>query len=147
MMKSRFEPRLPRMSSWKNSILHNLDLNSGPLEWARILSLNHQSKITKINISFIQNCHSCRFGRFVSWTGVFPWTALWALYVSGFDGPMSKNLLLMQGSRVEILSVKFIIFSCWHPRETRFKFGFHSSLWDIICGIWNWVWLVPFGIM
>jgi hypothetical protein len=31
-----------------------------------------------------------------------------------------------------------IFFSCWHPWETRFKSGFHSSFWDFIYGIWNW---------
>ncbi len=35
-------------------------------------------------------------------------------------------------------SVNFIIFSCWHPWETRFKSGFHSFFWDFICGIWKW---------
>ncbi len=29
-MKTRFEPRLPRMSSWKNITLHTLNSNSGP---------------------------------------------------------------------------------------------------------------------
>ncbi len=48
-------------------------------------------------------------------TEIFTWTALWKLYVSGFDGPMSKNFLLMQASRVWFLGVKFNMFSCWHP--------------------------------
>jgi hypothetical protein len=34
-MKTRFEPRLPRMSSWKK--LHTLDLNSGPLHVWQVL--------------------------------------------------------------------------------------------------------------
>ncbi len=55
---------------------------------------------------------------------------------SRLAGPMSKYLIL--GYRVRILSEKFYIFSCWHPCETRFKSGFHSSFWDFICGIWNW---------
>jgi hypothetical protein len=46
-------------------------------------------------------------------------------------------VFLMQGSPVQILGVKYNIFSCWHPWETRFKSGFHRSFWDFICGIWN----------
>ncbi len=33
-MKTRFEPRLPRMSSWNK--LHNLDLNSGTLQMLQV---------------------------------------------------------------------------------------------------------------
>ncbi len=51
---------------------------------------------------------------------------------------MSKYLVLMQESWVQNPGVKFNIFSCWHPWETRFKSGFHSSFWDLICGIWSW---------
>ncbi len=31
-----------------------------------------------------------------------------------------------------------IFFHADIPWETRFKYGFHSSFWDFICGIWNW---------
>ncbi len=31
IMKTRFEPRPPGMSSWKNNELHTLDFNTGPL--------------------------------------------------------------------------------------------------------------------
>jgi hypothetical protein len=75
------------------------------------------------------------FGRFVPSTGIFTSTALWKLYVSGFDSPISKYLQLMQGSWVRILCVNFITFSSWHP---WFKSGFHSSFWDFIFGIWKW---------
>ncbi len=51
---------------------------------------------------------------------------------------MSKYIQLLQGSWVRILCVNFNIFSCWHPWETRFKSGFHSSFWDFIYGIWYW---------
>ncbi len=42
-MKTRFEPRLPRMSSWKSNKHNILDLNSDPLaSQAGILPLDHQ---------------------------------------------------------------------------------------------------------
>jgi hypothetical protein len=118
-----------------------------PAYEASIFSLDHQSwfRFPHINISSIQNyqglilaSHFYWFGRFVPWTGIFTWTALWETFVSGFCGPMSKYLQLMQGSWVQILGVNFNIFSCWHPWESRFKSGLYSSFWYFICGIWKW---------
>jgi hypothetical protein len=44
-MKTRFEPRLPRMSSWKSNKHNTLELNSGPLaSEASILPLDHQTR-------------------------------------------------------------------------------------------------------
>ncbi len=46
-MKTRFEPRLPRMSSWKSNKHDTLALNSGPLaSYASILPLDHHSWYT-----------------------------------------------------------------------------------------------------
>jgi hypothetical protein len=43
-MKARFEPSLPRMSSWKSNKHNTLDFNSGPLASnASILPLDHHS--------------------------------------------------------------------------------------------------------
>ncbi len=43
-MKTRFEPRLPRMSSWKSHKYNTLDLNLGPLaSQASIMPLDHLS--------------------------------------------------------------------------------------------------------
>ncbi len=119
-----------------------------PAYVASIYSLDHQSRYQRfphINISSIQNYqglilagHFFCFGRFVPSTGIFRSTALWELYASGLGGPMSTYLQLVQGSWVRTLSVNFNNFSCWHPWETRFKSGFHSSFWDFICGIWKW---------
>ncbi len=100
---------------------------------ASVLSLDHQSsyqRLPHINISSIQNSFLL-----VTFTGL---TALWDIYLSGFGSLMSKYLQLLQGFWVRILGVNFKIFSCWHPWETRFKSGFHSSFWDLICGIWKW---------
>ncbi len=36
IMKTRFEPRLPRLSSWKSIIHHTLYLNSGPLHKMKV---------------------------------------------------------------------------------------------------------------
>ncbi len=127
IMKTKFEPRLPRMS-WKN------------IKFQVFCPWTIKAIYYLILVPFrtTKACHSCRFGRFVPSTGVFKSGALWGLYVTGFDGPMSKYFPLMQWSWVRILDVKFIIFSCQHPWETRFKSGFHSSFWDFISGIWNW---------
>ncbi len=140
-MKTRFEPKLPRRS-WKNNNLHALDLNSGPLHLKQVFY--HWTIKARYHMSILvpfrttKDCHSCRFGRFVPSNEDFTWAALWAHYAAGFNGPMLKILLLVQRFRVRILGVEFIYFSCWHPWETRFKSGFHSSFWDFICGTWNW---------
>ncbi len=146
-MKTRFEPRLSRMSSW-NKTSHPVFELWTTAYVASILSLDHQIRYQRsphINISSIQNYqglvlvgHFYWFGRCVPSTGIFTSTALWGHYVSGFGGPMSKYLHLLQGSWVRILGVNFNIFSCWHSWETRSKSGFHSSFWDFICGIWKW---------
>jgi hypothetical protein len=133
----------------KNMNLHTLDLSLGPLHQLQVfchwtIKARYQ-RCPQINISSIQNYQGLSFLP-VTFTGLadlFP--QLWSLnerlcrdslYL--FDGPMSKNLVLMQGSRARILGVNFNIFSCWHHWETRFKSGFHSSFWDFISGIWNW---------
>jgi hypothetical protein len=132
-MKTRFEPRLLRMSSRKNT----LDLNSGPCINSKNFVTGPSKQYTKISHISILVPSELLF-RFVPSAGIFTWTALCEYFISGLDGPMSKYLKLIQGSWVQILRVKFYIFSCWHPWETRFKSGFHSSFWDLICGIWSW---------
>ncbi len=145
-MKTRMEPRLPRMSSWKNFTpwIRTLDpcicgkyFVTGP---SKLIP-----KFTHVNISSLKNYqglilagHFYWFGRFVPSTGILTWTALWEFYVSDFGGPISKFLKLLQGSRVRILGVNFNIFSCWPSWETRFKSGFHSSFWDFKGRIWKW---------
>jgi hypothetical protein len=119
-----------------------------PWIWSKYFITGPSKQIAKVPTyqykfhSEIQRTLSCGhfywFGRFVPSTGIFTWTALWGFYVSGFGGPMAKYLQLLQGSWVQILGVNFNMFSCWHPWETRFKSGFHSSFWDFICGIWKW---------
>ncbi len=109
-----------------------------PAHAASILSLDHQSRSQRfphINASSIQNYQGLILRRFVPSAGIFTWTALWGHYVTGFGSPMSKYLQLLQGSWMRIF---LNIFLCWHPWETRFKSGFHSSFWDFICGIWKW---------
>ncbi len=44
IMKTRFEPRHPRMSSWKK--VHTLDLNSGPLHMYVLTLFSNRSKMT-----------------------------------------------------------------------------------------------------
>jgi hypothetical protein len=55
---------------------------------------------------------------------------MWEPFGICFDGPVTKYLLLMQGSQVQIQGVK--IFSWWHPWEPRLKSGFHNSFWDLV---------------
>ncbi len=96
IMKTRFEPWLPRMSSWKK--LHTMDSNSGPLHKKYIFchwtTRARYQRYSLINISSIQNYLGLSFlsvtywfDRFVPSTGIFTWPALWGLYVSGFNGP------------------------------------------------------------
>ncbi len=58
-MKPRFEPRLPRMSSWKNIKLHTLDSTSGPLHQQQVFChwtiKARYHMFPQINISSIQN--------------------------------------------------------------------------------------------
>ncbi len=143
-MKTRFEPRLPRMS-WKNNNLHTLDLYSGPLHLKQVFC--HWTikwryhMIILVPFRTTKDCHSCLFGRFVPSNEDFTSAALWVYYATGIDGPMPK-IYWCRGSGFE--SWVWIFFSCWHPWETRFKSGFHSSFWDFICGIWNWGMAISF---
>jgi hypothetical protein len=111
IMKTRFEPRLPKMSSWKilnfTTWIRSWDL----CKWQVFCPWTIKAKywrFPQISISFIYNYQGLSFLP-VTFTG-----------------------------QVQILSVIFNIFSCWYPWENRFKSGFHSSFWDFMCGIWNW---------
>ncbi len=53
IMKTRFEPRHPRMSSWKSNKHHTLDLNSGPLHHQQVFC--HWTTIARY-IMFPQSC-------------------------------------------------------------------------------------------
>ncbi len=139
ILKTRFEPRLPRMSSWKNFTPWIWTL--GPCFCGKYFVTGPSKQILKFATyqyySFIQNYqglildgHFYWFGIFVPSTGIFTSTALWGFSVSGFGGPMSKW--------IRIQSENLTYFSCWHPWETRFKSGFHSSFWDFKCRIWKW---------
>ncbi len=55
IMKTSFEPRLPRMSSWKSIKNHTLDLNSGPLHHWQIFS---HCAITARDLMSPQSCPS-----------------------------------------------------------------------------------------
>ncbi len=76
---------------------------------------------------------------------------LWKSLVSCFDDPVTKHLLLMQGSWVRIQGVKINSFSWWHPWEPRLgsKPFFHNSFWDLVVPdriswmtleICEWIW-------
>ncbi len=147
------KPRIPRMSSWKK--LHILDLNTGPLHVWQVLC--HWTIKADTNLSYIPILVPFRTNKdsflpvtFTFLADLFPqlgsWheQLFWKIYVSCFGGPMSKYLELWQRSWVRILGVTFNFFSCWHPWETRFKSGFHSSFWDFLCGIYNWGMAISF---
>jgi len=73
IMKTRFEPRLPKMSSWKNNKLHTLDSNSGPLHQLQVfchrtIKARYQ-RFLQINISSIQNYQGLSF-LLVTFTGL-----------------------------------------------------------------------------
>ena len=114
----------------------------------KIPHMNYKKEILvpfrKILVPFrtTKDCHSC-------WSLFLVWQICslnWDLYINSFveilsicfGGPLSKYLQLLQRSWVQILGVNCNIFSCWHPWETRFKSGFHSSFWDFKCRIWKW---------
>ncbi len=136
IMKSRFEPRLPRMSSWKK--LHTLDLNSGPLHMQQVFShwttRARYCSFPQININSIENYQGLSFlpvtywfGRFVPSTGIFSWTALLAIYVS-----WKRSLILFHADILGRLGSHLVFIV---------PFG-------ILCVKFGTeVWLVPFGIM
>ncbi len=96
-MKTRFEPRLPRMS-WKNIEFHTLDLNSGTLCHEQIF--RHWTikarclKLILVPFRTTKACHSCRFGRFVPSTGVFTWAASWGF--NGFKGTQEWEIFWLR---------------------------------------------------
>ncbi len=61
--ETRFEPRLPRMSSWKNIKLHTLDWNSGPLHHKQVFC--HWTIKARYHMLILvpfrttKDCHSC----------------------------------------------------------------------------------------
>ncbi len=145
-MNTRFEPRIPRMSSWKNftSWFWTLDpcisgkyFVTGPSTQISIIfhiSILVQFRTTKDSFLLVT---------FTGLANLFPPPVslnqqLCGNYVSCIGRPMSKYIHLLQGSWVRILGVNINIFPCWHPWETMFKSGFHSSFWDFKCRIWKW---------
>ncbi len=126
-MKTRFEPRLPRMSSWKK--LRTLDP-------ASILSMNHQSRyyrFPQINISSIQNCHSCR--SFTGFADLFP--QLGASHQQ-LCGP-SMYLALMVRCQNTYNWCRGPGFKSW----LWSLFFFHADILGILGS--NLVFIVPFG--
>jgi hypothetical protein len=82
------------------------------------------------------------FGRFVPSIGTLTWTALWGHFASSFGGPVTKYFFVMQGAWIQILGVRFKIFSWWHPWEPKFKSGFRNSFWDfiVLTEYHEWLW-------
>jgi hypothetical protein len=143
IMKTRFEPMLPRMSSWKN--LHSWELNLGLLYKKQVFchwTIKADTKGSHISIlvSFRTTKDSVLP---VTFTDLEICSLNWDFHMNSFVGMLSillwwsnvKILTNVAGILGEILN----IFSSWHPGETGFKSGFHSSFWDFICRIWKWV--------
>ncbi len=160
-MKTRFEPSLPRMSAWKNNKLHTQDSNPGPLY--QLWACWHWT-IKARYIHFPQSClcedpsWGNKSAKSVSdrqeWQSLVVLNGtnidLWKHMISCFGGPVTKYFYL--GRSPEFTSRKF--FSWWHPREPRFKSGFHNSFWDLVVPdriswmtleIYNWNLGMSFG--
>ncbi len=144
-MKTRFEPRFLRMSSWKKTSHAGVELWT-PAYGASILSLDHHCRYQRFphtNISPIQNYqglilagHFYWFGRFVPSKGIFTSIALCGDIISPALVVQCQNTRnCCRGPGFKSWDWILIFFSCWNSRETRFKSGFHSSFWDFICGI------------
>jgi hypothetical protein len=149
-MKTRFEPRLPRML-WKNDKFHTLDMNSGPLHHKKvILSLDHQSKIPQINISSIQNYQGLSFlpvWQICSFNwGIHINSFVGTLqYVSGFDGPMTKTYYWCKGFESWVWNLLFFHADILGRLGSNLVFIVPFGTLYVEFG--TEVWLVPFGIM
>ncbi len=111
-----------------------------PAKTVTILTLDHQSQLHRDPTKLLmlrsqlreQICQTSK-SDWQEWVlGSSEWNYYWNMEIFGicFDGPVTKYLLLMQGSWIQIQGVKF--FSWWHPWEPRFKSGFHNSFWDLV---------------
>ncbi len=147
-MKTRFEPRLPRMSR-KNIKYHTLDLNSEPLHHEQVnLSLDHLSKTLLNNISSIQN-----------YQGLLP---VWqicslnrSLHMSSFVGTLWNWLwwsnVIKLTTDAGVPWVRFLGVKLFFHANILGKLG--SNLVFIVpfgtsyVEFGTEVWLVPFGIM
>jgi hypothetical protein len=139
--KIRFEPSLPRMSEWKNIKLHPGFQHETPASVTSILSLDHQCQIHSIPTKLLmwrsqlreQICQISKSDRQESLVVLNETNIdLWKVLLSCIGGAVTKYLVLMQGTWVQLQSVKFNIFSWWHPWEPRFKSGSHNSFWDLV---------------
>ncbi len=134
------------MSSWKK--LHTLDLNSGSLHMWQVLChwtiiADTKGSHMSILVPFRTNKDSFLPVTFTGLADLFPQLGSWHQQLCGYflylalvvQCHKTYSCCREQGSNP---GRDFEYFLCWHPRETRFKPGFHSSFWDFICGIWNW---------
>ncbi len=132
----------PKDVIMKKKKLHTLDSNSGTLHHQQVfchwIIEARYHRFPQINISSIQNYQGLSFlpVTFNRWAYLFP-------QLGSSHQQLCGNWLCWSNVKILIADAgvpgsKFNIFSCWHPWETRFKSGFHSSFWDFICGIWNW---------
>ncbi len=123
IMKTRFEPRLPRMTSWKNNKLHTLDLNLGPpVSEAKYLSLDHQSCL----------CQDHSWGN----------KAAKPIKVTGKNGIPWLFWIIFEISNFLYRSILF-------PNLNYKKNCWKCILlfWNSYVGFWTEVWLISFGIM
>jgi hypothetical protein len=129
---------------------HTLDLNSGPLHKSQIFchwTIKADTKGFHISILVPFRTTKDLFLP-VTFTGLadlFPQlgSSHEQLYGTSFFLALvvqcQNTYNYCRGPEFKSCVVIFTIFSCWHPWETRFKSGFHSSFWDFIHGIRKWV--------
>ncbi len=156
-MKTRFEPRLPRMSSW-NTKLYTLDLNSGPLHqqqvfchWtitARYLS-THKSMLVPFRTakdSFLQVTFTGLADLFLqlgSWHEQLCWDSMYLALMA----QCQNTYFWCRGPGFESWAWSIKLF---HP-EILGRLGsnlvFIVSFGTSYVKFGTEVWLVPFGIM
>jgi hypothetical protein len=146
-MKSQKEQWKPDLNLVSQGCQHEKKLNITPKirperpgSIVCILTLDHQSQVHKVPTKLLmwrsqlreQICQTSKWPARMKSLVVLNRTNidLWEIRVSHFGGPVTKNLPLNQGSRVQIQGVKF--FSWWLPGEPRFKSGFHNSFWNLV---------------
>ncbi len=138
------------MSSWKK--LHALDLNTRPLHMKQVfchctIKADIKSSHISILVPFRTTKDSFLPVTFTGLADLFPQVG--SLHEHSSEQLCRYSIYWLWWSNVKIITSvagglgsnpvsQFYYFSCWHPSETRFKSGFHSSFWDFMCGIWKW---------
>ncbi len=112
-LKTRFEPSSIRMSAWKNIKLHSRFEPKNPASVISILSLDYKSQRIKVLSKLFmsrsqlreQICQCSKSDR-QEWQSLVVLKGtnidLWKAQVSCFCDPVTKYLVLMQGSQVKI---------------------------------------------